>query len=289
MWGLSTFLGMGAAFLSPWGLFCPLHCPSTTPQNPFYAVRRVGKETPFLLFPSPLQPPHAGVETSMGDEAGAGEEGSCWGEAVLGGAEGAALVLPPHTQPVATGTVGHGGQEWGNGVGKLMRAESNQEPRDSSGEEITPLPFPPWRTQPWFLQITRCLSERALIPSAAQPLGVVGRGGGLCPGGDPRHCGTDVSPPRCATDHNSDNTTAMLQEWLQAVGSNYHSVAWKAEEGPRWGWEGTTLRCTPPSLHLSPARTRGFACVLLPARLGADSGRRHAVCVLSLCVPSRCC
>ena len=91
MWGLSTFLGMGAAFLSPWGLFCPLHCPSTTPQNPFYAVRRVGKETPFLLFPSPLQPPHAGVETSTGDEAGAGEEGSCWGEAVLGGAEGAAL------------------------------------------------------------------------------------------------------------------------------------------------------------------------------------------------------
>ncbi|XP_052523306.1 inactive glycosyltransferase 25 family member 3 isoform X1 [Tympanuchus pallidicinctus] len=36
----------------------------------------------------------------------------------------------------------------------------------------------------------------------------------------------------CATDHNSDNTTAMLQEWLQAVGSNYHSVTWKAEEGP---------------------------------------------------------
>lgn len=43
-----------------------------------------------------------------------------------------------------------------------------------------------------------------------------------------------ISPhPRCATDHNSDNTTAMLQEWLGAVGKDYHSVAWKVQEEPR--------------------------------------------------------
>jgi len=39
--------------------------------------------------------------------------------------------------------------------------------------------------------------------------------------------------PRCATDHNSDNTTAMLREWLGAVGKDYHSVAWKEQEEPR--------------------------------------------------------
>nr|XP_027326948.2 inactive glycosyltransferase 25 family member 3 [Anas platyrhynchos] len=36
----------------------------------------------------------------------------------------------------------------------------------------------------------------------------------------------------CATDHNSDNTTAMLREWLVAVGRDYHSVVWKEAEGP---------------------------------------------------------
>lgn len=45
--------------------------------------------------------------------------------------------------------------------------------------------------------------------------------------------GADVPPSRCATDHNSDNTTAMLREWLAAAGKDYHSVVWKEEEGPR--------------------------------------------------------
>ncbi|NWQ82969.1 GT253 glycosyltransferase, partial [Columbina picui] len=36
----------------------------------------------------------------------------------------------------------------------------------------------------------------------------------------------------CATDHNSDNTTAMLQEWLGAVGKDYHSVVLKVQEEP---------------------------------------------------------
>ncbi|NXE46432.1 GT253 glycosyltransferase, partial [Casuarius casuarius] len=36
----------------------------------------------------------------------------------------------------------------------------------------------------------------------------------------------------CVTDHNSDNTTAMLREWLAAVGKDYHSVQWRVEEEP---------------------------------------------------------
>lgn len=65
----------------------------------------------------------------------------------------------------------------------------------------------------------------------------------------------------------------MLQEWLQAVGSNYHSVAWKAEEGPRWGWEGTTPRCTPPPCT-SPLHAHGVlhacCCQLGSALTQAD-------------------
>ncbi|XP_027278917.2 inactive glycosyltransferase 25 family member 3 isoform X2 [Cricetulus griseus] len=37
----------------------------------------------------------------------------------------------------------------------------------------------------------------------------------------------------CATDHNVDNTTEMLQEWLAAVGRDYAAVVWKPEEEAR--------------------------------------------------------
>ncbi|XP_021049729.1 inactive glycosyltransferase 25 family member 3 isoform X1 [Mus pahari] len=37
----------------------------------------------------------------------------------------------------------------------------------------------------------------------------------------------------CATDHNMDNTTGMLQEWLAAVGRDYATVVWKPEEEAR--------------------------------------------------------
>lgn len=37
----------------------------------------------------------------------------------------------------------------------------------------------------------------------------------------------------CATDHNVDNTTAMLREWLAAVGRDYAAVVWKPEEEAR--------------------------------------------------------
>ncbi|XP_048200068.1 inactive glycosyltransferase 25 family member 3 [Perognathus longimembris pacificus] len=33
----------------------------------------------------------------------------------------------------------------------------------------------------------------------------------------------------CATDHNVDNTTGMLQEWLAAVGGDYAAVVWRPE------------------------------------------------------------
>ena len=39
---------------------------------------------------------------------------------------------------------------------------------------------------------------------------------------------------RCATDHNVDNTTEMLQEWLAAVGDDYAAVVWRPEGEPRW-------------------------------------------------------
>uniref|UniRef100_A0A452VA59 Cerebral endothelial cell adhesion molecule n=1 Tax=Ursus maritimus TaxID=29073 RepID=A0A452VA59_URSMA len=37
----------------------------------------------------------------------------------------------------------------------------------------------------------------------------------------------------CATDHNTDNTTQMLQEWLAAVGDDYAAVVWRPEGEPR--------------------------------------------------------
>lgn len=43
---------------------------------------------------------------------------------------------------------------------------------------------------------------------------------------------------RCATDHNVDNTTGMLQEWLAAMGRDYATVVWKPEDEARWLTEG---------------------------------------------------
>ncbi|XP_044517284.1 inactive glycosyltransferase 25 family member 3 [Gracilinanus agilis] len=37
----------------------------------------------------------------------------------------------------------------------------------------------------------------------------------------------------CATDHNVDNTTEILQEWLAAVGKEYAEVVWRPEGEPR--------------------------------------------------------
>ncbi|XP_006747313.2 procollagen galactosyltransferase 1 [Leptonychotes weddellii] len=42
-----------------------------------------------------------------------------------------------------------------------------------------------------------------------------------------------AAPRAVATDHNSDNTSAVLREWLVAVKSLYHSVEWRPAEEPR--------------------------------------------------------
>ncbi|XP_033048477.1 inactive glycosyltransferase 25 family member 3 isoform X5 [Trachypithecus francoisi] len=44
----------------------------------------------------------------------------------------------------------------------------------------------------------------------------------------------EASRHRCATDHNVDNTTEMLQEWLAAVGDDYAAVVWRPEGEPRF-------------------------------------------------------
>eukprot|EP00069_Balaena_mysticetus_P002483 bmy_04091T0 len=45
--------------------------------------------------------------------------------------------------------------------------------------------------------------------------------------------GSDHGGMTCATDHNVDNTTEMLQEWLAAVGDDYAAVVWRPEGEPR--------------------------------------------------------
>ncbi|XP_030063805.1 inactive glycosyltransferase 25 family member 3 [Microcaecilia unicolor] len=36
----------------------------------------------------------------------------------------------------------------------------------------------------------------------------------------------------CATDHNADNTSKILQQWLQAVQQHYFSIEWRAQNAP---------------------------------------------------------
>ena len=47
-----------------------------------------------------------------------------------------------------------------------------------------------------------------------------------------------------------DNTTAMLREWLAAVGDDYAAVVWRPEGEPRCGLRAKVLgkmgnRCSP--------------------------------------------
>lgn len=39
---------------------------------------------------------------------------------------------------------------------------------------------------------------------------------------------------RVATDHNIDNTTAILREWLIKVQNNYHYVEWRPDDETRY-------------------------------------------------------
>lgn len=47
---------------------------------------------------------------------------------------------------------------------------------------------------------------------------------------------------RAATDHNVDNTTAMLREWLKTAQGVYHYVEWRPMEEPRWVRTKDSLR-----------------------------------------------
>lgn len=50
-----------------------------------------------------------------------------------------------------------------------------------------------------------------------------------------RRSGPDVCVcvlPRAATDHNLDNTTAVLREWLTVMQQFYHHVEWRPLEQP---------------------------------------------------------
>nr|XP_047911812.1 inactive glycosyltransferase 25 family member 3 isoform X2 [Anser cygnoides] len=119
-------------------------------------------------------------------------------------------------------------------------SEGKREPWDSPcwrgsvREEITRLPSSCKRSFGSF-KLHGASPSEAPLPSFAAPasrgwqylwLAVFIVQGGFFPRG------ADVPPSRCATDHNSDNTTAMLREWLAAAGKDYHSVVWKEEEGP---------------------------------------------------------
>ncbi|XP_070374737.1 inactive glycosyltransferase 25 family member 3 isoform X4 [Equus asinus] len=91
---------------------------------------------------------------------------------------------------------------------------------------------------------------RHLVPETAPAVPSTSRAEGdprmLCPGREEhcrcwrrrrgrRHAGDARLGPRrdsarrCATDHNVDNTTEMLQEWLAAVGDDYATVVWRPE------------------------------------------------------------
>lgn len=39
---------------------------------------------------------------------------------------------------------------------------------------------------------------------------------------------------RVATDHNEDNTTVILRDWLLKVENHYHYVEWRPKEEPRF-------------------------------------------------------
>lgn len=56
---------------------------------------------------------------------------------------------------------------------------------------------------------------------------------------------------RVATDHNIDNTTAILREWLIKVQNNYHYVEWRPDDETRWA-EGESERvCVWVCVHLT--------------------------------------
>lgn len=52
-----------------------------------------------------------------------------------------------------------------------------------------------------------------------------------------------ASRHRVATDHNIDNTTAILREWLIQVQNNYHYVEWRPDDETRWAEGESACAC----------------------------------------------
>lgn len=72
---------------------------------------------------------------------------------------------------------------------------------------------------------------------------------------------------RAATDHNVDNTTEILREWLKNVQRLYHYVEWRPMDEPEWvarGHSVNALRALPPlsSFPAIRASSLGGACDL---------------------------
>ncbi|XP_059266638.1 inactive glycosyltransferase 25 family member 3 isoform X2 [Mustela nigripes] len=119
-------------------------------------------------------------------------------------------------------------------------------PRDQSGWraevlEDPHLPPPPWGVTAQVCEVPRPWSQAEDVvepPLPAVVLTILARN---AEHSLPHYLGAleRLDYPRarlalwCATDHNTDNSTQMLQEWLAAVGDDYAAVVWKPEGDPR--------------------------------------------------------
>ncbi|XP_058997482.1 inactive glycosyltransferase 25 family member 3 isoform X3 [Mustela lutreola] len=119
-------------------------------------------------------------------------------------------------------------------------------PRDQSGWraevlEDPHLPPPPWGVTAQVCEVPRPWSQAAGVvepPLPAVVLTILARN---AEHSLPHYLGAleRLDYPRarlalwCATDHNTDNSTQMLQEWLAAVGDDYAAVVWRPEGDPR--------------------------------------------------------
>ncbi|XP_044938449.1 inactive glycosyltransferase 25 family member 3 isoform X6 [Mustela putorius furo] len=119
-------------------------------------------------------------------------------------------------------------------------------PRDQSGWraevlEDPHLPPPPWGVTAQVCEVPRPWSQAEDVvepPLPAVVLTILARN---AEHSLPHYLGAleRLDYPRarlalwCATDHNTDNSTQMLQEWLAAVGDDYAAVVWRPEGDPR--------------------------------------------------------
>ncbi|XP_047556723.1 inactive glycosyltransferase 25 family member 3 isoform X3 [Lutra lutra] len=118
--------------------------------------------------------------------------------------------------------------------------------RDESGwrakiREDPHLPPPPWGVTAQVCEVPRPWSQAAGVEEPPLPAVVLTILARNAEHSLPHYLGAleRLDYPRarlalwCATDHNTDNSTQMLQEWLAAVGDDYATVVWRPEGEPR--------------------------------------------------------